>query len=83
MLRPEELELYRIDEDPYEVDNLAKTPENRELVRNLFAQLKTVMTQAGESTAPDLTTTMYGKGNQAEKKSPSAKRRSRHKKTFP
>jgi uncharacterized sulfatase len=54
VLHPEELELYRVDEDPYEVINLADAPENQETVNALFNQLKEVMTKAGESIDPDL-----------------------------
>lgn len=81
VLHPEELELYRIDKDPYEVNNLAKAPENQELVRNLFAQLKAVMVEAGESTDPDLTTTMYGKQRRSDKRSPSTGKKKREKTT--
>lgn len=77
VLHPEELELYRIDEDPYEVANLAERPENQELVRNLFARLKSVMTEAGESAEPDLTLTMHGKQKQSKDKPQSPRRQKR------
>ena len=83
VLHPEELELYRIDKDPYEVNNLAKAPENQELVRDLFAQLKTIMVEAGESTDPDLTTTMYGKQRRSDKISPSTGKKKKPEKTTP
>jgi N-sulfoglucosamine sulfohydrolase len=54
ILHPKELELYRIDVDPYEVDNVAGAPENQKRVRKLFSQLKDVMIEAGESIEPDL-----------------------------
>ena len=76
-------DLYRIDKDPYEVNNLAEAPENQELVRNLFAQLKTVMVEAGESTDPDLTTTMYGKQKRSDKRSPSTGKKKKREKTTP
>jgi len=49
ILHPRELELYHIDQDPYEVSNLADAPENQERVETLFAKLKKVMVEAGET----------------------------------
>lgn len=61
ILHPEELELYRIDKDPYEVNNLADLPENQERIGTMLTQLKKIMTEADESVQPDLSTTRKGK----------------------
>ena len=54
VLHPRELELYRIDQDPYEVNDLANTPENKEKVDTLFTRLKEVMVEAGETVEPNV-----------------------------
>lgn len=49
VLHPAELELYRIDQDPYEVNNLASHPEHAATVARLHKQLKVLMKDAGET----------------------------------
>jgi len=52
VLHPQELELYRIDQDPYEVNNLATNPENQAKVEQLHARLKNLMKSAGMAMEP-------------------------------
>ncbi len=80
ILHPEELELYRIDQDPYEVDNVADASENRETVQTLFAQLKDVMIEAGESIDPNLGE-VESKKKRAGTESGSPRRKARTRKT--
>lgn len=49
---PARLELYRIDQDPYEVNDLAGQPEHAETVAELHQQLKALMKDAGEPLKP-------------------------------
>ena len=45
--RPAE-ELYKVDEDPYEVDNLAANPEYAEVKKRLGAEIKSWMDRQGD-----------------------------------
>ena len=48
-IRPDELELYRIDKDPYEMNNLASSPKYSERTQQMLAQLKNYMKKTGDS----------------------------------
>ena len=52
VLHPKRYELYDIQEDPYEVHNLAENPAHENLKMELLAELKQLMTDAGESLEP-------------------------------
>ena len=54
VIRPPEFELYQIDDDPYETNNLAAKPEYAEKVSAMFDELKKAMTQIGEPTVPEI-----------------------------
>ncbi len=63
LLLPDELELYRIDQDPFELRNLASDPQYAGRARQMLAQLKTYMTEVGDTEGPDA----IGKGNASKK----------------
>ncbi len=48
VIHPQEYELYRIDEDFYETNNLANNPENQERVKTMAAELKAFMHEIGD-----------------------------------
>ncbi len=50
VLHPAEFELYRVDQDPYEINDLA--PKHPDTVKRLHSQLKELMKASGESTTP-------------------------------
>lgn len=54
ILRPKEFELYKVDSDPYEMDNLAERPEQRDRLQTMHRQLKNLMLKNGESLAPKM-----------------------------
>lgn len=53
VLHPNRYELYDIQKDPYEINNLAANPEHQGLKMELLAELKQLMTDAGESLEPE------------------------------
>jgi N-sulfoglucosamine sulfohydrolase len=54
ILSPSEFELYDVISDPYEVSNLATFPEQRDRMRSMHEELKTLMLNSGESLTPEL-----------------------------
>jgi uncharacterized sulfatase len=49
---PDELELYRVDKDPYELRNLAADPKHSARAREMLARLKGYMAEVGDTEGP-------------------------------
>lgn len=52
IIKPNEFELYNVVDDPYEMTNLATSPENKERVETMHTRLKKLMSDCGESLVP-------------------------------
>ncbi len=70
VIHPKELELYKLTDDFYEVNNLALNPENKERVSEMLKDLKGFMNDLGDPLYED-----YLKSNLAGKKKKSSKKK--------
>ena len=70
VLQPKAFELYDVVSDPYEINDLARRPEQQKRIATLQTKLKKLMTDCGESTTPPGPEEPKKKKDKANKRKP-------------